>query len=245
MSRAGGPLSEETPGGASAPDNSLTPREDRLAAALRGFGPLGLLAFLLVLGANLLPLLGPILVLVWTSRSRTPWREIGYVRPRSWLRTALGGILFGIALKLLMKSVVMPLLGAPPTNATYQFLVGNRAATLGMLLAVIVVAGWGEETVYRGYLFERLGKLLGRSRWARLAIVLSTSALFGLLHLHDQGWPGAEQAALNGLILGTIFASTGSLWFPIFTHAAFDVTAVLIIYAGLERHVAHWFFHTP
>jgi membrane protease YdiL (CAAX protease family) len=203
------------------------------------------LGFLVVLGASLLPLLAPILVVVWASRSHTPWREIGYVRPRSWARTALGGILFGIALKLLMKSVVMPLLGAPPTNSTYQFLVGNPTATLGMLLVMIVVAGWGEESFYRGYLFERLGKLLGRSRWAKLAIVLSTSALFSLLHFHDQGWPGAEQAAMTGLIMGTIFASTGSLWFPIFMHAAFDVTAVLLIYAGLERPVAHWFFHTP
>jgi membrane protease YdiL (CAAX protease family) len=239
-------LSDETPGRVSTPDNSLTPQEDdRLAAELRGFGPVGLLAFLVVLGASLLPPLAPILVLVWASRSHTPWREIGYVRPRSWARTALGGILFGIALKLLMKSVVMPLLGAPPTNSAYQFLVGNPAATLGMLLVMIVVAGLGEETFYRGYLFERLGKLLGGSGWAKLAIVLSTSALFSLLHLHDQGWSGAEQAAMTGLIMGTIFASTGSLWFPIFTHAAFDVTAVLIIYAGLERPVAHWFFHTP
>ena len=30
-----------------------------------------------------------------------------------------------------------------------------------MLFAVIVGAGFGEETVFRGYLFERLGKLFG------------------------------------------------------------------------------------
>jgi membrane protease YdiL (CAAX protease family) len=226
------------------PDNSLT-RDDPFAAALRGFGPVGLLAIVVVLVANLLPLLGPVAALVWAARSHTPWRELGYVRPRSWIRTAVGGALFGAFLKLLMKSVVMPLLGAPPINSAYQFLVGDTTAMLGMLLTVVVMAGWGEETFYRGYLFERLGKLLGESRWAKVAIVLSTSTLFGLLHLHDQGWPGAEQAALNGVIFGTIFASTGSLWFPIFTHAAFDMTAVWIIYAGLERQVAHWFLRSP
>jgi len=245
MTRVDETLSHETRSGGSTPDNSLTPRGDRLAVELRGFGPVGLLAILVVLGANLLPLLGPILVLAWASRSHTPWREIGYVRPRSWALTALGGIVFGIALKLLMKSVIMPLLGAPPTNSAYQFLVKDRAAMLRMVLVVIVMAGWGEETFYRGYLYERLGKLLGHRRWAKAAIVLSTSILFGLLHLHDQGWAGAEQAALNGVILGTIFASTGNLWFPIFAHAAFDVTAVLIIYAGLERSVANWFFRSP
>src|SRR5262245_47111761 len=111
--------------------------DDRFAAALRGFGPLGLLAIVIVLGGNLLlQPLGPVLALLWAARSHTPWREIGYVRPRSWAWTVLGGITFGILLKLLMKSVVMPLLGAPPINSAYQFLIGDRAAMLRMLVVV-------------------------------------------------------------------------------------------------------------
>ena len=238
-------MSNATSVGAPAPDNSMTPAGDRFAAALRGFGPIGLLAIVVVLGANLLPLMGPLFVLLWAARSHTPWREIGYVRPQSWARTAVGGIVCGALLKLLMKSVVMPLFGAPPINPAYQFLVGDWAATLRMLGVVVIAAGWGEETVFRGYLFERLGKLLGSNAWAKGMIVLSTSTIFGLLHLHDQGWPGAVQAGINGLVLGSIFAATGRLWFLVFTHAAFDVTAVLIIFAGLEREVAHWFFRSP
>ena len=64
------------------------PPDDRLAAALRGFGPVGILAFLAILAGNLIVLpLSAILVLLWARRSRTPWPEIGYVRPRSWIRT--------------------------------------------------------------------------------------------------------------------------------------------------------------
>jgi hypothetical protein len=54
---------------------------------------------------------GALLVLLWVSRSRTPWREIGYVRPKSWIGTLVVGIALGIALKFLMKAIVMPLLG--------------------------------------------------------------------------------------------------------------------------------------
>ena len=40
--------------------------------------------------------------------------RIGYVRPKSWVRTIAVGIVFGIAFKFLMKAIVMPLLGADP-----------------------------------------------------------------------------------------------------------------------------------
>lgn len=44
-----------------------------------------------------------------------------------------------------------------------------------MMFAMIVGAGFGEETVYRGYLFERLGKVFGPGVRAKTAIVLLTS----------------------------------------------------------------------
>jgi len=107
---------------------------------------------------------------------------------------------------------------------------------------VTVGAGFGEETVFRGYLFERLGKLFGSDAVAQAAIVLLTSGLFGLAHYWDQGVPGVEQAVVTGLVFGSIFAATGRLWTLIFAHAAFDLTAVAIIYWGLESKVAHLLF---
>src|SRR5688572_16028310 len=92
--------------------------EDCIAERLRGFGPLGILAILVILLAGNYPFLplNAILVLVWVRLSRTPWREIGYVRPRSWIVSLAIGIVFGIAFKFLMKAIVMPLLGAEPIN---------------------------------------------------------------------------------------------------------------------------------
>ena len=216
---------------------------DRFAARLRGFGPLGILAILVITAGNLVVVpLSAILVLLWARWSRTPWREIGYVRPRSWIRGLALGIVFGIAFKFLMKAIVMPLLGADPINRAYHYLAGNRAALPGMLFAVIVVAGFGEETVFRGYLFERLGKLFGPGPWAKASIVLLTAALFALAHYPDQGLAGAEQAAITGLVFGTIFAVTGRLWTLMWAHAAFDLAAVAIIYWDLESAVAHLIF---
>src|SRR5437016_10582021 len=159
----------------------LEPSDDRFAAALRGFGPLGILAILVILAGNMIAVpLSALLVLVWTRWSRTPWREIGYVMPRSWIRVAAVGIAFGVAFKFLMKMIVMPLLGADPINQAFHYLAGNRVALPAAIYTMIVVAGFGEETLFRGYMFERLGKLLGHGVWAKTLIVLLTSVLFGL-----------------------------------------------------------------
>lgn len=232
--------------------------EEGLAAELRRFGPLGMLAVFIILvsnfqfqtGASTFPIfvpLGAVLVLVWVRLSRTPWPEIGYVRPSSWVVTIAAGLLFGIAFKFLMKAMVMPLLGADPVNQAYHFLAGNRAAVPYALFALIVSAGFGEETVFRGFAFERLGKLLepalGHGPAAKTAIVLLTSLWFGLDHYAVQGLAGAEQATIVGLVFGTIMAVTGRIWMLMIAHAAFDVTAYAIIYWNLESDVAHLVFH--
>jgi membrane protease YdiL (CAAX protease family) len=220
---------------------------DRFAAALRGFGPAGIAAVLLIVlsgnvfvGTVVVPL-GAVLVLLWARWSRTAWHEIGYVRPKSWIGGLVIGIVLGVVLKLMMKAVVMPLLGADPINHAYHHLVGNWAMFPAAVWAMIV-AGFAEETVFRGYLFERLGKLLGSNLVARIAIVVITSAWFGLSHYADQGLSGAEQGFIVGLTFGTVFAATGRIWMLMCAHTAFDLTALAIIFLDLETEVARFFF---
>jgi len=221
--------------------NQTTSVGDSIASSLRGFGPIGIVAFLIIL------FVGPawfraILVLIWARWSGTPYSEIGYVRPKSWLVTFVLGIAFGVGLKFIMKAVIMPLLGAPALNQSYHFLVGNKAALPGMLFTLIAGAGFGEETVFRGYLFERLKKILGRGRNMKMAILLITSAIFGLAHFVDQGVPGVEQALFTGMFFGTMFVVTGQIWLPMVAHAAFDLAALDMIYWDYESQIAHLFF---
>jgi membrane protease YdiL (CAAX protease family) len=216
---------------------------DDAARDLRGFGPVGILAILVILAGNFLVApVSAILVLIWARMSRTPWREIGFVQPVSWTRTIVIGIVFGVAFKFLMKAVAMPLLGAPPINPSYHFLAGNTAALPWMLFTFIVGAGFGEETLFRGWMFERLGKLFGSGILVKILVVLITSAVFALAHYSDQGVPGVEQAIATGLVFGTIFAITGELPMLMIAHAAFDLTALAMIYWNSEASVAHLIF---
>jgi membrane protease YdiL (CAAX protease family) len=216
--------------------------DEALARKLRGFGPLGVLAFVTI--AALGPVLEPlaaVLVLAWVSASRTPWREIGFVRPKSWVRTAILGIVFGCALKFVLKAIVLPLLGADPINRTYHYVAGNSAALVVMAFYVLV-ASFNEETVFRGFVFERLGKLLGPDLPATIATVLVSSAWFAAVHYVEQGVAGVEQAAITGLTFGTMFAVTRQVWISMVAHAAYDVTAIAIIYWNIESTVAHLVF---
>jgi membrane protease YdiL (CAAX protease family) len=101
------------------------------------------------------------------------------------------------------------------------------------------VAGFGEETLFRGYAFERLGKLFGSGRLGRTSIILLTSVWFGLEHYAVQGLAGTEQATIVGIVFGTVFSFTGGLWMLMCAHTAFDLTALGMIYWDLESRVAH------
>ena len=70
-----------------------------------------------------------------------------------------------------------------------------------------------------------------------------SSVLFGGVHVFDQGVPGVQQATFVGLIYGTIYAWRGGLPLLMIAHAAFDLTALVLIYNDLETAVARWFFH--
>ncbi|HJU72233.1 MAG TPA: CPBP family intramembrane glutamic endopeptidase [Gemmatimonadaceae bacterium] len=183
-----------------------------------------------------------LLVLLWVQRSGKPWSDIGYVRPRSWVQTVAIGIACGVAFKLVMKALVMPLLGADPINQHYRYLMGNTAALPGMLFTVVVGAGWAEETLWRGFAFDRLRRILGSKPWAKVVVVAVSALLFGLAHYPDQRLAGVQQGTIVGVVYGTVYSLTQRIWPLVIAHAAFDITAVALIYWNVETEVAQFIF---
>jgi len=212
-----------------------------LGARLRGHGAIGLLAVAVVLlGNSLFVPLSALLVLAWARLTQTPLAALGLARARAPWRALLLGAVLGVTTKLMFKAVVMPTLGAPAVNAAYGHLLGNTAALPGMVVLILVGAGFGEEVVFRGFLIERLRGWLPAGRAGTVASVLLSALVFGAAHLYDQGVPGFEQALLFGAFLGWVYVREGTLWLPMVTHVAFDLTALYLIYGGLETQVSHW-----
>ena len=85
--------------------------------------------------------------------------------------------------------------------------------------AFFVVVGLFEEFFFRGYSLYTLAKGIGF--WPA-AIILSVS--FGAVHLQNsgEGWIGVASVAFVGLFWSFTLKRTGSLWFALGMHAAFD-----------------------
>jgi uncharacterized protein len=88
---------------------------------------------------------------------------------------------------------------------------------------IAMLAGIGEEALFRGVLQAGIGQYSGSPAWA-LAIA---SALFGLAHLITPTY--ALLAGMIGAYLGWLLLATGNLLTPIVAHAAYDFAAILYL----------------
>lgn len=154
--------------------------------------PLEVGAFVLVFvadGADMVPLSKtPFLLLIgWASlRARgLRWRDVGLNFDPAWRRLLLVGCAAGLGFWLFEYLVENPLLhaitGRYPDLSDFKDLVGNLPLLALLLVANIVLAGFGEEMVWRGYALSRLADLTPtRGGW--LLAIVAVNAAFGLAH---------------------------------------------------------------
>jgi membrane protease YdiL (CAAX protease family) len=122
--------------------------------------------------------------------------------------------------------------------------IGKYAALWGITFLAV---GFFEEYFFRGYALATL--TTGMGFWPS-AIVLS--AAFGAVHLSNVGedWAGALCAGLIGLFFCLTLRRTGSLWFAIGLHAAWDFSESFLYSvpdsgAMVPGHLLNSSFHGP
>jgi len=177
-------------------------------------------------------------VLGWLSlRLRNiGWRDVGLRRFRSWGATLAYGAAGGIGIELLELFVTQPLLvrltGKQPDLGDFRPLTGNPKLFLLALVLAWVLAGFGEEMVYRGYLMNRAADLGNCNRRAWIASLILVSTLFALAHTY-QGITGVIEAGIDGVLLGLMYVGAGrNLSVPIVAHSVQDTVDVLLIFLG-------------
>jgi uncharacterized protein len=165
------------------------------------------------------------------------WRRIGLTRYRNWTVTIALGVGGGILLEALQLFVSQPFLvwltGKQPNLSDFERLRGDIGLTLAGIALVWVLAAFGEEMVYRGYLMNRVADLGNRTTFAWIVSVIVVNILFGLAH-SSQGVTGIIDEGFMGLLLGLIYLGTGrNLAVPIVAHGAQDTIDALLIYLGM------------
>ena len=114
-----------------------------------------------------------------------------------------------------------------PEHQTLKELTQAPSAALKALLvlAAVVVAPVQEEMLFRGLVQTILRSYINRP-WLAIA---TTSALFALVHADQSHWPALFVLAMG---LGYSYEKSGSLWQPIFMHAFFNGTVILLALFG-------------
>ena len=101
---------------------------------------------------------------------------------------------------------------------------GTQADWKGLADAffMFLITAVGEEMIFRGVLFRWIDERFGF--WWAMAV---SGLVFGLVHLTNDNatlWAGIAIALEAGLLLGAAYKWSGTLWFPIGIHWAWNFT---------------------
>jgi membrane protease YdiL (CAAX protease family) len=151
----------------------------------------------------------------WAAFRGRPWL---FAHPEPWLALAppwdivaslTAGLVVTIATLLGTRALVRTSRWARDLHVAFREVVGGLDTRSIAVLAL--ASGVGEEVFFRGALQPSLG-------------LVATSIVFGVLHVGpDRRFlPWTPWALLMGLVLGTIYEATGSLWGPILAHVAIN-----------------------
>ena len=170
---------------------------------------------------------------VWALTSRTwPIRPelyglrrplVPYWRSILYCLFAVGASLGAIQLYV-MAVIALGFDNLIPADLPSDLLLPGRLAALS-IVALAVVTPVAEEIFFRGFVLRGFV-----NRWGVVPGVLLSAVIFAALHFQ----PGVIiPVFITGLILGTLYWQTGSIWPGIGVHAAQNLVATVGILAGL------------
>lgn len=144
------------------------------------------------------------------------------------------GLAVGIGCQLLMVPglywLLFKLIGTHDVSAVARGLTDRATTPLGVV-ALLVIVGVGapvaEEIFFRGLLQGSLIKRGLDPRWA----VLATAAIFAFSHFQPLQFPAL---LVFGIVVGLMTRRTGRLGPAIVTHLAFNMTAAIVLVAGVD-----------
>jgi membrane protease YdiL (CAAX protease family) len=162
------------------------------------------------------------LIVAWLSLGR-PFDGLGFVAPAgAGFRAGL--LLLAAATAYLVYAWRRTAAATPQERAdmvasfgSLQHFMPHDRRTYVVFCWLSITAGVVEEILYRGFAFWYLAQIM--PPWA----VVGVSALaFGLAHTY-QGASGVLRVTGIGIVFGSYYLLTGSIWLPIVAHAVLDI----------------------
>ncbi len=165
------------------------------------------------------------------------WKALGMQRPTNWLRTSAIAIAIGVAYQFVSMRVIVPFLhritNEPLDLSQFESLRGNIAMLVVWLAVSWIIAAFGEEMVYRGYVLNRFGDVFQSPQAGLWIGAIASSALFAMGHAY-QGVTGIVETFIFACVMAFIYlANRRNLWLNIIAHGVYDTVAFIMIYLGL------------
>jgi CAAX protease family protein len=163
-----------------------------------------------------------------------PFRFVGWWPHRGWVKNVLLGTVIGTASLLLAAGFAAITRGIRFSfNSSGVTSIGKTVIVSGI---IFILAGAGEEALFRGYPLQTLT----RAKLAWVGVLL-TSVPFAMVHLNN---PHASRVftfvntAVAGVWLAVAYLRTRSLWFPLGLHWSWNWTQASLLglpVSGIDR----------
>ena len=180
------------------------------------------LNFLLVLG-----------IIIWMRLQNIPLRNVGLVQPSRSLpllvvvTMTVDFFAFGIVI-----SPLESFFGEAQQVARFQELPGNLPLLLLILPLSWVIAAFGEELFFRGFMLTVLAETFGDSRAAWFVAIIIQAVIFGLIHF-QQGPALVIAIAIGGMVFGAAYLYAGKSLYPIIlVHGITNMLGFIVLYSG-------------
>lgn len=181
------------------------------------------------------------LILVWLGiklRGQT-WADFGLTFGRINFKGSLKIFLRSLLVCILglagyvLGSIIMANISGMPESAdmsNYEYFHDNIFMLIITLVGVYIVSSFGEEVVYRAFLINRISELGLDSKYGKVATVLISAVIFGLVHF-EWGPTGVVSTGLMGLVMGIFYLKfKKKLWILVLAHAYMDTILLVQVY---------------
>jgi membrane protease YdiL (CAAX protease family) len=146
----------------------------------------------------------------------------------------VAGVAFWAFEYFVENPILFQLTGRMPDLSTFAAVTGNLEFLAIFLALNLVLAGFGEEMVWRGYALPRTAEVFGDDWFSWTLAFVAVNTAFGLAHFY-QGEAGVIQASVQGVLLGCLYLLTGrNLIAPIAAHFTANTCDFILIYLGVH-----------
>lgn len=130
----------------------------------------------------------------------------------------------------IIQPLVNKLVNDVPDYSAFEILNHNSSKYLKFISFMWISAAFGEEILFRGFLFRQFKILFPKFKYKQTTIVLLTSILFALPHVY-LGASGVIMTFLFGLLFGGVYVKYNyNLWITIVLHGLVDSLFLTLAY---------------